>query len=209
MRGVFVGVGVARWRAVGVACAAAVLGLVTVVGCASDTDSGSSSATAASPSSSVVITGPEGTATMQNPAPYLSLWNPCSLPKSVPEAVGLEDDPRTVQLNPWQFCEYHTLPDHADDPSYGITVGVTTQAFDQVKKNSAYSNVRPTTVGQEHPAFIADRQGVGSGAGMGIGWGTSFGTVTVDTAPLGGSGPFDMEALLRKFVGLAYPYVPR
>ncbi|GAB89146.1 hypothetical protein GORHZ_052_00150 [Gordonia rhizosphera NBRC 16068] len=198
----------ARLRATGAVAAAVAIGFVTVAGCSSDSDSDSSAASSV-PSTSVVITGPEGTATVQNPAPYLSLWDPCSLPKSVPDSVALQDDPGVSQLDPWQFCEYQRVGDNPGDASYGISVGVTTQPYDEVSRNPAYSNVRPTRVGDGHPAFIADRAGVGSGPGMGIGWGTSYGTVTVDISPLGGSDPFDVQPILEKFVGAAYPYVPK
>ncbi|MCM3898070.1 hypothetical protein ND991_23015, partial [Gordonia sputi] len=150
-----------------------------------------------------------GTATVQNPASYLSLWDPCTLPMSVTDALKLGTDRDVAQLEPFQFCNMGYVGDHLGDPAYGINVGSTTQSFEQMKKDQSYQNIRMITVGDGHPAFFADSKGVGSGPGAGIVWGTSFGSVSVDISPLGGSNPFDVVPLLNKFVGLAYPYVPK
>ncbi|MCM3898067.1 hypothetical protein ND991_22995 [Gordonia sputi] len=115
---------------------------------------------------------------------------------------------RTAQLEPFQFCEMGYVGDNPADPAYVVGVGSTTQSFEQMTRNDAYQNARMITVGDGHPAFFADRKGVGAGPGAGIVWGTSFGSVSVDISPTGGD-PFDVVPLLNQFVGLAYPYVPK
>lgn len=187
------------------AAAVAALGVVAsaaVVGCTTD-------GSAVPVDKAKDIVGPAGTATRENPASYLSLWNPCTLPKSVTDAAQLEDDRDVAQMPPFQFCNMLHSPDHSGDRGWGINVASTTQSFEQMKRNTSYHNIRDTTVGDGHPAFIADTEGMGAGPGVGIVWGTSYGSVLVD-AQAGGGGPqFDVHPLIQRFVSLAYPHIPK
>lgn len=203
-----VGFGGVRAASRGVAAVIALMTIMSaiVTGC-SRLNSGIEGTSSAP--SSVVITGPAGTATTKNPVSYLTLWDPCTLPKSVTQAVGLEDYRRADQLDPWWFCNSKRIGDHSGDMSYGISWSVTTLPFEQVRKNSEFSHVMPTVVGGSHQAFEADTTGVGAGRGRVIAWGTTFGSVTATVSPGGGSAPFDVDPILKKFVKLAYPSIPK
>ena len=130
---------VGRWRVVAGVVAAAVVVGASVVGCSSSGEAGpvSSSGEAGPVSSSVVITGAAGTATVSNPASYLSLLDPCTLPYSVRAALKLGTG-RRVQMEPFQFCNMSYVGDHLGDLAYGINVGSTTQSFEQMKKDQSY-----------------------------------------------------------------------
>lgn len=192
--------GAAAMAALGVVASAVVVGCSTTDGSAVPVDKAK------------YIVGPAGTATRENPAPFTSLWNPCKLPKSVTDAIPLDEDRRVDQMPPFNFCDMQHSADEPDDPAWGINVGTTTQSFEQMKRNHAVSHVRDATVGDGHPAFLADTQGGGSGPGMTMVWGTSYGSVSVEVDPIATGDhqrPFDIYRLLQKFVNLAYPHIPK
>ncbi|MYR07550.1 DUF3558 domain-containing protein [Gordonia sp. SID5947] len=198
-------------RAGACAAAAAVIGTAALIGCST------SSTDDANPTSTPPITGPEGTATVpasQNPIQQAELWNPCSLPKEVRESINLVDRTRNDDsIPPWRTCSYGTgTGPGPGDPSYGVNVQVSTYSFAQMKENNKYRNVRPATVGDGHPAFLADDKGGSVGAndksGVDVVWGTSYGSVAINLFPTGYF-PIDSDSLLRTFSSAAYPHVPK
>ncbi|MYR07547.1 DUF3558 domain-containing protein [Gordonia sp. SID5947] len=197
-------------RAGACTAAAAVIGTAALIGCSTSTTDD------ASPTSAPPITGPEGTATVpasQNPIQQAELWNPCSLPKEVRDSIQLGDRTRNDDsIPPWRTCSYGRSGQHVGDPSYGLNVQVSTYSFAQAKQNDAYINIRSTTVGAGHPAFMADDDGEpigGNKPGINIVWGTSYGSVSINLFPEGGTGPIDVDGLARTFVDSAYPHIPK
>lgn len=191
-----------RWRVtVGVVAAAVVVG-ASVVGC-------SSSGEAGPVSSSVVITGAAGTATVSNPAPYMQvLWDPCSLPESVTGQFGFnrrrdKDDSMPSQRS----CGYGKTSFSRTEVGYNIDIIVSAFPFDESKQNRVLENVVPSTVGDGHPAVVADLRT--DPGGRALLWGTSYGTVVVQVYPFPPKGGFDAQAMLDRFVSLAYPYVAK
>ena len=193
---------VGRWRVTAGVVAAGVVVGASVVGC-------SSSGQAAPASSSVVITGAAGTATVSNPAPYMQvLWDPCSLPASVTGQFGFNLRPnRTDNIPSQRSCGYSKVAYSAKTVGYNVDIIVSAFPFDESKQNRVLENVVPSTVGDGHPAVVADLRT--DPGGRALLWGTSYGTVLVKVYQFPPNGGFDAQAMLDKFVSLAYPYVAK
>ncbi|MGW0455919.1 hypothetical protein [Gordonia sputi] len=161
-------------------------------------------------SSSVVITGAAGTATVSNPAPYMQvLWDPCSLPASVTGRFqGKYEKPDKDDSMPSQrSCGYGKTAFSRTEVGYNIDIIVSAFPFDESKQNRVLENVVPSTVGDGHPAAVADLRT--DPGGRALLWGTSYGTVLVKVYPLPWNDQFDAQAMLDRFVSLAYPYVAK
>ena len=178
-----------------------------VVGCSS-TRTGEPAAA----SSSVVITGPAGTATRSNPAPYMTLWDPCSLPTSINKELYLDGYRFAVDnLEPQRGCSYNTVDD-ASIPSphtnaYRLNLIVTEFSFDETKRNPSIVDPVPTTMPDGHPAAIAGSRS--DDRAKQLFWGTSYGTVLVQMFPEYSKTPIDLPAMLNKFIGATYPLIPK
>ena len=162
-------------------------------------------------SSSVVITGPAGTATRSNPAPYMTLWDPCSLPTSINKELYLQEFRHSVDnLEPQRSCGYLTVDD-ASIPSphvnaYGLNLTVTEFTFDETKRNSSIIDPVPTTMPDGHPAAIAGSRS--DPRAKQLFWGTSYGTVLIQIFPDTDETPIDVPAMLNKFVSTTYHFIP-
>lgn len=162
-------------------------------------------------SSVVAITGAAGTATRSNPAPYMSLWDPCSLPKAVQEQFSFDPNPRAVDnLEPQRSCSYERVAFSASEPGYSVNVIVTSYSFDESKVNPSIVNGVDTTVGGGRPAVMADMK---EPHGRQVLWGTSYGSVLVQAFPIpwgeAWDTPSNVQNLLDGFVAAAYPHIPK
>ncbi len=166
----------------------------------------------AAASSSVVITGPAGTATRSNPAPYMTLWDPCSLPTSINKELYLKEYRFAVDnLEPQRGCSYNTFDD-AGIPSphtnaYRLNLIVTEFTFDETERNRSIIDPIPTTMPDGHPAAIAGSRS--DDRGKQLFWGTSYGTVLIQIFPETSDTPIDVPAMLNKFVSATYHFIPK
>ncbi|MGV9712475.1 DUF3558 family protein [Gordonia sp. NPDC003424] len=189
-------------RATALTAAAGVIGAATIVGC-----SGSSSDAASTTSSAAPITGPEGTATVSNPAPYMELWDPCSLPKSLQEQFKFVKARSVDNIEPQRTCTYSRTPFELGAPGYVVNVIVTNFPFAESRANSSLYNPKATTIGDGHPAVIADMQE--GDRGRQLLWGTSYGSVLIQAFPVPSDNPVNTQQLLNEFSAAAYPYIPK
>ncbi len=166
----------------------------------------------AAASSTVVITGPAGTATRSNPAPYMTLWDPRSLPTSINKELYLQEFRHSVDnLEPQRSCAYFTVDD-ASIPSphvnaYRLNLIVTEFSFDETKRNPTIIDPVSTTMPDGHPAAIAGSRS--DDRGKQLFWGTSYGTALIQIFPEYSKTPIDVTAMLKKFVDTAYPLIPK
>ncbi len=166
----------------------------------------------AAASSSVVITGPAGTATRSNPAPYMTLWDPCSLPTSINKELYLQDHRSPDDsLEPQRRCGYYTVDDatilgpHVN--AYVLNIIVTEFTFDETKRNNSIVSPAPTTMPDGHPAAIAG--GRDDPRTKQLFWGTSYGTVLIQLMPDTSDTPIDVPSMLNKFIKATYHLIPK